>query len=243
MKIRQSYAESTATLRRLGKQKKQADAVADDWYSRAQLALKGNHESLAREALARRQLAMEQADSLQQQLSAQENALDQLYQGMQALEGKILEAKSKKDQLAARARTAKSTKQVNDMLAGLSGKVQVLNGILSTSSAAAFQRMEEKVEAMEAAAEASAEMRFLENSKNFLMGGSSGDSKDSEASLESQFKRLEQSDAIDKELAKLKQGLLLPASMANISTRVASKEQQQQQQSLEYAQFLGSSSL
>merc|ERR1719379_1210892 len=39
VKVRQSYAEITATQRRLLKQKEQADALGEDWYKRAQLAL------------------------------------------------------------------------------------------------------------------------------------------------------------------------------------------------------------
>lgn len=52
---------------------------------------------------------------------------------------------SQKDTLIARARTAKTTTQVNDMLGNITG----------TTSMDAFDRMEEKVEALEASAEVS----------------------------------------------------------------------------------------
>lgn len=55
VKIRQSYAEVTATQRRLLKQKEQCDAMAQDWYKRAQLALEKGNDDLAKEALSRRQ--------------------------------------------------------------------------------------------------------------------------------------------------------------------------------------------
>jgi hypothetical protein len=48
VKVRQSYAEVTAIQRRLLKQKEQCDAVADDWYKRAQLALQAGNECLAK---------------------------------------------------------------------------------------------------------------------------------------------------------------------------------------------------
>merc|ERR1719223_2104257 len=51
VKVRQSYAEITATQRRLLKQKEQADAIAKDWFDRAQLALQKGNDELAREAL------------------------------------------------------------------------------------------------------------------------------------------------------------------------------------------------
>ncbi|CAN0400376.1 unnamed protein product, partial [Discosporangium mesarthrocarpum] len=50
---------------------------------------------------------------------------------------------SQKDNLVARARTAKTTAKVNDMLGNVSG----------TGSMDAFDRMQQKVEALEATAE------------------------------------------------------------------------------------------
>ena len=142
VKIRQSYAEVTATQRRLMKQKEQCDSMAQDWYQRAQLALQKGNEELAKEALTRRQAQTDEATQIQQQIDMQAESIDKLYEGMQMLEKKILESKSKKDQMVARARTAQSTQKVNDMLGGITGK----------TSMDAFSRMEEKVEALEAAA-------------------------------------------------------------------------------------------
>lgn len=163
VKVRQSYAEITATQRRLLKQKEQADALGDDWYKRAQLALTKGEDALAKEALTRRQQQVETSSGLQSQIENQGAAIDKLYEGMQALESKILEAKAKKDQMVARARTAQSTQQVNDMLGGITGK----------TSMDAFTRMEDKVEALEAAAEVSAEMGSLNGNS---LPGSSGSS-------------------------------------------------------------------
>lgn len=170
------------------KQKEQAQAVAEDWYKRAQLAMQKGSEDLAREALTRRQQNLEQAETLQQQIDAQAMAVDKLYDGMQLLEKKILESKAKKEQMVARARTAQSTQKVNDMLGGITGK----------TSMDAFKRMEEKVEALEAAAEVSAEMGSLAG--NYLPGTS-------ESSIEREFRLLEGSAAVEDELKKLK-GLL-----------------------------------
>jgi len=189
VKVRQSYAEITATQRRLLKQKEQADALADDWYKRAQLALSKGEESLAKEALSRRQQQTEQAEGLQIQIDMQAQAVDKLYEGMQALEAKILESKAKKEQMIARARTAQSTQKVNDMLGGITGK----------TSMDAFNRMEEKVEALEASAEVSAEMGSMVDGK--ALPGSSG------GSLESQFKMLEASSSVDQELEEMKKML------------------------------------
>ena len=188
VKVRQSYAEITATQRRLLKQKEQADALADDWYKRAQLALSKGEEALAKEALTRRQQQVDTAEGLQQQIEMQAQAVDKLYEGMQALEAKILESKAKKEQMIARARTAQSTQKVNDMLGGVTGK----------TSMDAFSRMEEKVEALEAAAEVSAEMGALDGK---ALPGSSA------SSIENQFKMLEATSSVDKELEEMKKML------------------------------------
>jgi len=185
VKVRQSYAEITATQRRLLKQKEQTDALSEDWYKRAQLALAKGEEGLAKEALTRRQQQIEVGDGLQNQIDEQGQAVDKLYEGMQALEAKILESRSKKEQMIARARTAQSTQKVNDMLGGITGK----------TSMDAFKRMEDKVEALEAAAEVSAEMGSFDGKA--LPGSSAG-------SVESQFAMLEATSSVDKELEDMK---------------------------------------
>lgn len=192
VKVRQSYAEVTATQRRLMKQKEQCDAMAQDWYKRAQLALEKGNDELAKEALARRQTQTDEANNVQSQLDAQADAMDKLYEGMKMLEKKILESKAKKDQMVARARTAQSTQKVNDMITGVTGK----------TSMDAFNRMEEKVEQLEAQAEISAEMGSIGGN---MLPGSEG------ANVEAQFAALEASDAVDDELAKMK-GLLSGSS-------------------------------
>lgn len=200
VKIRQSYAEVTATQRRILKQKEQCDAMAADWYKRAQLALEKGNDELAKEALSRRQTQTEEANTLQSQLDNQAESLDKLFEGMKMLEKKIGENKAKKDQMVARARTAQSTQKVNDMISGVTGK----------TSTDAFSRMEEKVEALEAAAEVSAEMGSLNGN---MLPGTAG------AGVEAQFKALEAADELDDELAKMK-GLLSggPSSSDNGSS-------------------------
>jgi len=192
VKVRQSYAEVTATQRRQMKQKEQCEAMAQDWYKRAQLALEKGNDELAKEALQRRQTQTDEANTLQSQLDSQADSMDKLYEGMKMLEKKINENKAKKDQMVARARTAQSTQKVNDMITGVTGK----------TSTDAFTRMEEKVEALEASAEISAEMGSMDG--NYLPGTEG-------ASIEAQFAALESSDAVNDELAKMK-GLLTGSS-------------------------------
>lgn len=194
VRIRQSYAELTAMHRRLHKQKEYTDKLITDWYNKAQLALRKGNEELAREALTRRQKQMEISNNLQEQINTHNISLDKLYEGMKSLETKIVESKGKQQQIVARTCAAQSTIKVNDML----------NGISDNTSVGAFDRMEKKVEALEAAAEVSAELKVLTGTKNNenLISGSI------ESGLQKEFAILEGANDVDTELSKLK-GLLL----------------------------------
>ena len=78
------------------------------------------------------------------QLDAQVKAVDQLKGNTRMLENKLSEAKSKQDTLKARAKSASTSKQINEMLQGLN----------TSSASSAFDRMEEKVMALEGESEA-----------------------------------------------------------------------------------------
>jgi phage shock protein A len=187
LKIRQSYAEISGTQRHLLMEREKTEAVAEEWYRRAQFALQRGNEDLAKNALSKRQQASEKVAALIQQMDTQTPAMEKLYEGMQALEAKILEAKFKKDQLVARARTAQSTQKVSDMLSGITGK----------TSMDAFTRMEDKIFALESAAEVTS------SNQNLLPG--------SGPFLENEFKALEAESSVEEEFKKLK-GLLNPCS-------------------------------
>lgn len=186
VKIRQSYAEISASQKRMEKQKEQAVKMGDEWYKRAQLALSKNDEELAREALSRRQIQVTVADDLQKGMSTQAAAIEKLYGSMTQLDAKILDAKRQKDTYIARARTAKTSVQVNDMLSSMSGA--------GSNSMEAFERMKAKVENLEAQAEVAGE----------LAASSSGSAS---PNMEERFKALEGSSRIEDELEKMRRQL------------------------------------
>ena len=183
VKIRQSYAEVSATQKRMEKQKQVADETANDWYKRAQLALQKGDEELAKEALSRRQKQIELSSEIGKQLDLQTNSLEKLYTAMTALDVKIAEAKREKELLVARAKTAKTSVKVNDMLNTVSG----------SNSMEAFERMKAKVQGLEAQADVAGE----------LAAASTGTTK----SLEDKFAALEGGSKIDDELELLKRQL------------------------------------
>ncbi|HEY9816881.1 MAG TPA: PspA/IM30 family protein [Candidatus Obscuribacterales bacterium] len=148
IEMRQGVAQAIATQKRTERQHSQAQSTADEWYRRAQLALQKGDEELAREALSRRKSYQETADSLGRQLPQQQAVVDNLRQNMMSLERKISDAKTKKDMYIARARSAKASQQLNEML----GRVG------TTGAMQAFERMEERVHELEARSEAVAEL-------------------------------------------------------------------------------------
>ena len=197
VKIRQSYAEVSATQKRMEKQKELADNTAADWYKRAQLALQKGDEELAKEALSRRQKQLELSSEVTKQLELQTNSLEKLYTAMSALDVKIAEAKREKEVLIARAKTAKTSVKVNDMLNTVSG----------SNSMEAFERMKAKVQGLEAQADVAGE----------LAATSSGTTK----SIEDRFAALEGGTKVDEELEMLKRQL--PGSKTEIPSLPAPK--------------------
>ena len=177
VKLRQAVATAIASQKRIANQAEQAETQSKTWYERAELALKKGEEDLAREALSRRKTYQDSATSLTNQLNSQAGQVDTLKRSLVALEGKIAEAKTKKDMLKARAQAAQAQVQLQSAVGNLN----------TNTSMAAFERMEEKVEALEAKSQAAAE----------LAG----------ADLESQFAALEGGNDVDDELAALKNRL------------------------------------
>lgn len=178
VKVRQAYAEVSATLKRIERQREQATSTSNEWKKRAQLALQKGEEDLAREALTRKKTADEQEASLQAQIQGMKANVEKLFSSMSQLESKISEARSKKDQYVARARTAKTSAKVNDMLSNVS----------TSGGLDAFERMKSKVEELEVKADVSRELSI---------GGSA------DVGLENKFKALE-SDSVEDELQKMK---------------------------------------
>ncbi|MBD0266866.1 PspA/IM30 family protein [Pseudanabaena sp. FACHB-2040] len=180
IQLRQAVAQAIATQKRTERQSEQATRTAQEWYNRAQLALQKGEDDMAREALTRRKTYVDTATAMDAQIFQQRDVVEKLKSNMRALEGKITEAKTKKDMYIARARSAAASQRIQEMI----GEVGTPGAI------AAFDRMEERVMDLEARSEAVAELN-------------AGDS------LEKQFQALEQApDSIDAELAAMRARLM-----------------------------------
>ena len=179
IKMRQASAQVLASQKQVEAKWKAAQGTADEWYKRAELAAAKGDDDLAREALTRRKAYQANADTMKTQLDAQRGAVDQLIANTKVLETKLVEAKSKKDTLKARAKSAATSKQVSEMVQGLN----------TSNAVTAFERMEEKVLALEGEAEATLALAASDE-------------------LENKFKALEGGGGIESELAALKSGVL-----------------------------------
>jgi phage shock protein A len=165
------------------KLQKQYTAEADkskEWERKAMVAVRAGDDALARQALARKQEHETIATQFQQQWMAQKNAVEKLKDALRLLNNKIEEAKRKKNILIARKKRAEAQQQIANTMQGLG----------DTSAFDTFDRMAERIQLMEAEAEAGAE----------LAGELSGDT------LESKFMALESGGAggEDDALAELK---------------------------------------
>ncbi|MDJ0800623.1 MAG: PspA/IM30 family protein [Calothrix sp. MO_167.B12] len=143
LQLRQAVAAAIASQKRTERQANQAQSTAEEWYSRAQLALQQRNEPLAREALTKRKAYQDTATALSQQVEEQNNVVTKLKKDMRTLELKITDVKTKKDIYIARARSAETSARLQEML----------NGV-NTGSVNAFERMEDKVLQLEAQTEA-----------------------------------------------------------------------------------------
>lgn len=172
VKLRQAVAQAIATQKRTERQCYQAQSTADEWYRRAQLALQKGQENLAREALTRRKSYHETATVMKVQVEQQKQMVEKLKQNMRQLEQKISEAKLKKNMYIARARSARASEKLNEML----GSVNTGNAL------SAFEQMEEKIMQLEAKSEAMAELGTDSLEKKFTSLELEGDN-DIEAEL------------------------------------------------------------
>ena len=194
VKLRQAVAMAIASQKRLENQANQAKEHIKNWFSRAELALKKGEDDLAREALSRKKTFQETYQSLWTQFQTQNGQVEKLKKSLLLLERKIAEARTKKNMLKARAQAAQAQQQIQNAVGDLGGK----------SAMAAFERMEDKVEALEASGQAALELAGED--------------------LESKFAALEGGDEIEEELEllrlQLKSGvetIALPPSDLNVN--------------------------
>jgi len=186
---KRAVAMAIANEKKVERKKDNQFAQAKEWERRAMLAVTNGKDDLAKEALLRKQEFDNAAAEYQRQWENQKASVDQLKESLKELQSKIEEAQRKKNLLIARAKNAEAQQKIQDTMSSVSG---------NRSAFDAFDRMAEKVDEMEAMADASKELQELSNDTN----------------LERKFKELEKSDSsADMLLLELKEKMkALPSS-------------------------------
>ncbi len=169
---------AVADEKRLYNQYQRAKKEAFEWANKAEAAMKSGREDLAKEALLRKSAAAENARGYKEQWTKQKQATDTLKSSLRQLQRKISECKSRKQLLVARAKRAEAQKKIHE----------TLSGINDSGAFATFDKMEEKIDQLEAEGEAAVDMAELESD-----------------SLEKEFEQLDSVD-VDTQLEQLKQG-------------------------------------
>jgi phage shock protein A len=129
------------------KQKETADKHAE-WTRKAELAVDKEQDALARTALERAVSYKQLDESFTQQIADQKAQVEELKSALHKLQEKLAEAKSMSDVLIAQHRRSRALSKASD------ARMAVADG----SSAAAFGRMQRKVQHSEAVSQAKAEM-------------------------------------------------------------------------------------
>lgn len=174
---RTSVASAMADETRLEQRMIEAQEEADQWQSKAEVALRANDEGLAKAALSRKVQSQKLADQFRAQHSAQSEQVDQLQEALVQLETRIAETKAKKELIIAKKNRAQ-TQEALQRTARSIGRITVADKL---------DQLEEKVDDRLAQAEAMAQLE--------------GDT------LENKFRKLEQNTEVDAELAELKRKL------------------------------------
>lgn len=183
VEAKKAVAMAIADEKKLQKQLSVESDKAKEWERKAMVAVRGGDDSLARQALARKQEHENIAGQFQTQWAQQKAAVDKLKDALRLLSNKIEEAKRKKNLLIARKKRAEAQAQIANTMQGLG----------DTSAFDTFDRMSERIQLMEAEAEAGAELAGelsggdLESKFAALEAGGAGAEEDALAELKAKM--------------------------------------------------------
>ena len=148
VEAKKAVAVAIADEKKLQKQYTAETDKSKEWERKAMVAVRAGDDNLARQALGRKQEHETIATQFQQQWISQKQAVEKLKDALRLLNNKIEEAKRKKNILIARKKRAEAQQQIANTMQGLG----------DTSAFDTFDRMAERIQLMEAEAEAGAEL-------------------------------------------------------------------------------------
>ena len=189
-KAKQEAAAAIADEKKLQSDAEALKKQAEDWERRAMLAVQEGRDDLATQALLRYNEALQGAQQLHETWVKNKADTEALKGQLRQLNDKIEEAKRKKNILMARAKRAQAQQRIQETMSGMNDK----------SAFESFDRMAEKIEAIERKALAAAEIQQEFQSDDLM----------------EQFKKLEYKGTADQQLLELKAKMgLLPGGAAD----------------------------
>ena len=185
-KAKEQMTEALALQKRLERDTEKEHQEAEKWEQKAILAVQNEKDDLAKEALTRKNEHLRRAMEFEKQLELHQNNADSLKESYQTMEDKIDEIKRKQGLLSVKQKQAEAQEKIYKTIEGLGDT----SGIMDT-----IERAEEKVENLQARAEAYQEISM----------------ESDQESLEKKFKELEhESPDMEMELLELKKRAALP---------------------------------
>ena len=185
-KAKEQMTEALALQKRLERDTEKEHQEAEKWEQKAILAVQNEKDDLAKEALTRKNEHLRRALDFEKQLEMHQNNADSLKESYQTMEDKIDEIKRKQGLLSVKQKQAEAQEKIFKTIEGLGDT----SGIMDT-----IERAEEKVENLQARAEAYQEISM----------------ESDQESLEKKFKELEhESPDMEMELLELKKRAALP---------------------------------
>ena len=185
-KAKEQMTEALALQKRLERDTEKEHQEANKWEQKAILAVQNEKDDLAKEALTRKNEHLRRALDFEKQLEMHRNNADSLKESYQTMEDKIDEIKRKQGLLSVKQKQAEAQENIYKTIEGLGDT----SGIMDT-----IERAEEKVENLQARAEAYQEISM----------------ESDQESLEKKFKELEhESPDMEMELLELKKRAALP---------------------------------
>ncbi|MDR0554114.1 MAG: PspA/IM30 family protein [Treponema sp.] len=167
---KKAVALAIADEKKLERETHNQESLSQEWERKAMLAVQSGKDDLAKEALLRKKEYDNAGAEYRKQWEAQKASVEKLKESLRELQNKIEEAMRKKNLLVARAKRAEAQKKIQSTISSVSGNRTAFD---------AFDRMAQKVDQMEAEADAAQEL----------------DDFSSNASLDKRFAELETSDA------------------------------------------------
>ena len=190
-KAKEQMTEALALQKRLERDTEKEHQEAEKWEQKAILAVQNEKDDLAKEALTRKNEHLRRALDFEKQLEMHRNNADSLKESYQTMEDKIDEIKRKQGLLSVKQKQAEAQEKIYKTIEGLGDT----SGIMDT-----IERAEEKVENLQARAEAYQEISM----------------ESDQESLEKKFRELEhESPDMEMELLELKKRTALPSPEKN----------------------------